>query len=64
MSEDIDEALILDELIRDLADRARQNGIDFNERIKLNDRLLKALSLKARHRNGKKGKRFDFTTRQ
>lgn len=60
---EIDDAEILDELIRDLRTRT-QSATDFDERTKLTDRLLKALAMKARQRKQRKGKGFDLGPRE
>ena len=56
---DIDETAILDEIIRDLRDRSASKDLDFDERMKLNDRLMKALVLRRKERS-KKGRGFDL----
>ena len=56
---DINEAEILDEIIRDLRQRAGSTDLDFDERMKLNDRLMKAIGLR-RKENSKKGRGFDL----
>lgn len=60
--EEIDDAEILDEIIGDLRSAVR-SATDFDERLKLNDRLLKAIAIKARNRKSKKGKGFDLGQR-
>ena len=59
MNSDIDETAILDEIIRDLRDRSASKDLDFDERMKLNDRLMKALVLRRKERS-KKGRGFDL----
>ena len=56
---DIDESAILDEIINDLRERGRDTALDFDERMKLNDRLMKALVLRRKERS-KKGRGFDL----
>lgn len=56
---DIDESAILDEIINDLRERSRTTDLDFDERMKLNDRLMKAIGLRRKERS-KKGRGFDL----
>lgn len=56
---DIDESAILDEIINDLRERGRNTDLDFDERMKLNDRLMKAITLRRKERS-KKGRGFDL----
>jgi hypothetical protein len=53
---------ILDKLIGDL--QSRIAGLDREDTVmwlKLNDRLLKALSMKSRQKRSRKGRGFDLT---
>jgi hypothetical protein len=59
MSDAIDETAILDGLIRDLQTRLEDEKLDFDDRMKLQDRLLKALAMRRKDR-GKKGRGFDL----
>jgi hypothetical protein len=53
-----DENDILDEIIEDLRQRLKDSG-DFNARMKLTDRLMKAISMR-RKQQAKKGRGFDL----
>jgi hypothetical protein len=55
-----DDGEILDRLIEELQGRIARCGNDNSMWIKLNDRLLKALSMKARQRKSRRGKGFDL----
>lgn len=59
----IDDADILDQTIRDLRD-ALSKQKDFALRLKLTDRLLKALSLKAKVKQRRRGKGFNLENGQ
>jgi hypothetical protein len=54
-----DENDILDEIIDDLRTRLKNDAGDFNARMKLTDRLMKAISMR-RKQQAKKGRGFDL----
>ena len=56
---EINESEILDEMINDLQFRLKDKKLDFDDRMKLSDRLLKALAMRRKDR-GKKGRGFDL----
>jgi hypothetical protein len=59
---DGDDGDTLDGIIRDLKDRiAGLPPTDISMWLKLNDRLLKALSMKSRQKRSRKGRGFDLT---
>jgi len=60
---DINDGEILDETIRSLRERIQLAQADKDDALwlKLNDRLLKALAMKAKQRGKRKGKGFDLS---
>lgn len=60
MTDDINDAEILDSTIRALRDKIATEQ-DSAHWLKLNDRLLKALAMKAKQRLKRKGKGFDLS---
>jgi hypothetical protein len=55
MSDDIDEDSVLDEIIRDLRTRLDDRDLDFEDRMRVNDRLLKAIALRRKKRGRGRG---------
>ena len=58
MSDEINEDDVLDEIIRDLKVRLDDRELDFEDRMRVNDRLLKAIALKRKKRGRWRG--FDL----
>jgi hypothetical protein len=58
MSDEINEDDVLDEIIRDLKVRLDDRELDFEDRMRVNDRLLKAIALKRKKRG--RGRGFDL----
>jgi hypothetical protein len=64
MSEDIDDDQILEEMIADLRNRLNDRNLpaaeqlDFDDRRKLNDQLMKAIGMRRKKRG--KGRGFDL----
>ena len=56
---DINESEILDSIIRDLYARRDSQDLDFDERLKIDDRLMKAIAMRKKER-GRKGRGFDL----
>jgi hypothetical protein len=55
VSEEINEDDVLDEMIRDLQDRLRERTLEFEDRMRINDRLLKAIALRRKKRGRGRG---------
>jgi hypothetical protein len=55
VSEEINEDDVLDEMIRDLQDRLRERPLEFEDRMRINDRLLKAIALRRKKRGRGRG---------
>lgn len=56
---DINDNEILDDLIRGLQKRLKEKDMPFKDTLKLQDMVLKALSMRRKDR-GKKGRGFDL----
>lgn len=59
MTSEIDESAILDEMIEDLRERARDDKLELDERLKLNASMMNLIKLRRKERS-KKGRGFDL----
>lgn len=57
---DINESEILDDIITEMRQRLQATDLDGDERNRLYDRLMKAISLRRKERGGRKGRGFDL----
>lgn len=61
MAPDTSELDILDEQIQSLKAMATDKQLDFDEKMKVTNALLKAINMRHKLKNNKKGKGFDLT---